>query len=169
MAKLRLYLRVEIVIKIFSWLPVKSLLRFTQVCRLWLSIISNHDFILTHLTNSQKRPSLLIPGTIYNKNRGSWFNGACIFYPNYFQVPVTQLRFPSLMGSLSSCNGLVCLTYSPGAQIYLCNLSPRQGKTITPPDKQLNGGFYLVYTGFYYDSFCTDYKILRIDCTWRRP
>lgn len=93
MAKLRYYLPVEIVMIIFSWLPVKSLLRFAPLCRLWLSIISDHKFIKTHLTNSQKRPTLLIPGKIYNKNTGSWFSGACMLHPSYFEVPVSYLRF----------------------------------------------------------------------------
>lgn len=140
MTKLRYYLPVEIVMIIFSWFPVKSLLRFTPLCRLWRSIISDHKFIQTHLTNSQKKPTLLIPGTIYNKNTGSWFSGACMLHPGYFEVPLSYLRFPSLtdlMEPLSSCNGLVCLTYSLGEKINLCNLSTMQGKTIPSPNIQL--------------------------------
>lgn len=163
------YFPEEIVILILSWLPVKSLRRFASVCKLWLSIITHPEFIQTHLTNSQKRPALLIRGTIYNTNRniGSWYQGPGIVYPNDFELPVfNHLHLPSPLADLHvalSCNGLLCLNkISDGREIYLCNPSTMQYKRLAPrPIVSLGRPPH--YTGFYFDSLNDDYRILRIE------
>ncbi|KAF3957208.1 hypothetical protein CMV_017757 [Castanea mollissima] len=53
----------EVIVKILSQLPVKSLIRFRCVSRTWFSLISCHDFITLHhsraLSNTRNPPYLL--------------------------------------------------------------------------------------------------------------
>ena len=53
----------EVIVKILSQLPVKSLIRFRCVFRTWFSLICCHDFITLHhsraLSNAQNSPYLL--------------------------------------------------------------------------------------------------------------
>ncbi|KAL9238214.1 hypothetical protein vseg_012671 [Gypsophila vaccaria] len=45
------HLHESVIVEILSWLPVRSLLRFKSVCKLWYAIISSPDFISKHLKN----------------------------------------------------------------------------------------------------------------------
>ncbi|RHN59202.1 putative F-box domain-containing protein [Medicago truncatula] len=84
--KKTLYLPRELIIQILMWLPVKSLIRFKCVCKLWFSLISDPHFANSHfqLTAAANTPRIMCISylsheiqSLYfeaflNDHRGSW-------------------------------------------------------------------------------------------------
>ncbi|XP_052168855.1 F-box only protein 8-like [Oryza glaberrima] len=65
------YIPEDVLFKILSWLPSKSLIRFRSVCKAWHATISSSRFVNAHLECSKQRPSLLvIPGSFEMKKNG---------------------------------------------------------------------------------------------------
>ncbi|XP_074351892.1 F-box/kelch-repeat protein At3g23880-like [Apium graveolens] len=160
------YLPEGIVIEILSWLHVKSLLRFKSVCKLWLCIISDPEFVRTHLTNSLKKPSILTTVCVYNLINRPHVASVSLIYPNSLQSSVS-IRTPNssllVNDETTSCNGLLCRrTDFHGNHIYLWNPLTRLGKRLPPPSIILADAVPKVYIGFYFDTVSHDYKILRI-------
>lgn len=125
----------EIVITILSWLHVKSLLRCRSVCKLWLSIISDPEFVQTHLTNSQERPSILTSAWV----KCLKLSPAIQFYPHASLLYVNAserfinidmpLNLARVGYDIISCNGLLCCLYPDYlSPIRLPNPSIRQQK-----------------------------------------
>ncbi|KAK2966120.1 hypothetical protein RJ640_018373, partial [Escallonia rubra] len=46
------HIPIDTLTDILSWLPVKSLKRFSCVCKSWCSMLENPTFIAQHLKNS---------------------------------------------------------------------------------------------------------------------
>ncbi|WOG94799.1 hypothetical protein DCAR_0314096 [Daucus carota subsp. sativus] len=156
------YLPEELVIKILSSLPVKYVLRCKLVCKLWLSITLDPDFIRTHLKFSQQRPSVLAEAVYYDMQGSSYEIVSMI--SNSFEDSV-NVPLPSSYSDpdhiSSSCNGLVCLNDYNNSNIYIWNPSTRQGKELPRPKIQ-DHYMVLICIGFYFDSVSKDYKILRL-------
>ncbi|WOG94803.1 hypothetical protein DCAR_0314100 [Daucus carota subsp. sativus] len=152
----------ELVIRVLSSLPVKYVLRCKLVCKLWLSITSDPEFIQTHLKFSQQRPSVLADAEVYDMQGSSYKIVSMI--SNSFEDSVT-VPLPSSYSDpdhvSSSCNGLVCLNDYSKSNIYIWNPSTRQGKELPRPKIQDNYTL-LICIGFYFDSVSDDYKILRL-------
>ncbi|XP_063946275.1 putative F-box protein At4g09190 [Daucus carota subsp. sativus] len=103
----------ELIFEILSYLPVISLLRFRSVCKSWLSIISDQQFIDTHLTNSQKKPATLVLDNDFDN-----------VYVDTREESVRLHVPPQRNGRarwMCSCNGIVCLTEQYGNVMYLWN------------------------------------------------
>ncbi|KAM7505277.1 hypothetical protein LguiB_004181 [Lonicera macranthoides] len=97
----------ELMEEILSRLPPKSLIRFRCVSKPWNSLITNPNFINTHLTNSYKHQLLVIHNT-HNRSVTKQFYCYSNQY-NSFDFPLSL--FPSSDSVLlwGSCNGLLCL------------------------------------------------------------
>ncbi|XP_074325892.1 putative F-box protein At1g47790 [Apium graveolens] len=156
------YLPEEIMFEILSWLPVKSLVRFKSVCKLWRSIISNNIFIRTHLANSKNK------GVILNY-RSDLTEIAGIADYDYIEVHDTHqdsvklYHLPPRETSIiyiNSFDGLVCLYNYDGGVIYIWNPATRRFKILPSPNKEFSNVRAFVGLGF--DPICNDYKILRI-------
>ncbi|WOG94801.1 hypothetical protein DCAR_0314098 [Daucus carota subsp. sativus] len=154
------YLPEELVIRILSSLPVKYVLRCRPVCKLWLSITSDPEFIRTHLKFSKQRPSVLAEAEVYDMQNSSYKIVSMISnsFEDSVNVPQPWPYSAPDHGS-SSCNGLVCL--SSNDYMYIWNPATRQGKNLPWPKIPKYNAF-LVCTGFYFDSVSDDYKILRL-------
>ncbi|XP_057432867.1 putative F-box protein At5g62660 [Lotus japonicus] len=117
----------ELVIEILMWLPVKTLMRFKCVCKLWKSLTKDKDFVKLHLKRSPKNKHVLfILRKATSAHRFADFIAAVSAYGPadiiFISRPMRPLfEDPSSMiddgGCLSSeamsvvvglCNGLVC-------------------------------------------------------------
>ncbi|KAK1354619.1 hypothetical protein POM88_047875 [Heracleum sosnowskyi] len=156
------YMPEDIMFNLLSWLPVKSLVRFKSVCKLWLSITSHPKFIETHLTNSKKReaeiPSsaLVVEKDVIKPSK---------FYLVESSKDRVMLQLPPQLDHhmilfVNSCNGLVCLANSDCNVLCLWNPSTKWYKKIPAPNKRFS--CYPSSMGFGFDSTSNDYKILRI-------
>ncbi|XP_050282207.1 F-box/kelch-repeat protein At3g06240-like isoform X1 [Quercus robur] len=168
----------DAVLNILTRLPVKSLLRFRCVCKLWDSSITSPNFISTHLN-------------IVNNNDDdddhAYLIQTCIQY-NAFKIPMIckvlccdrtfdslfEYSVPSVFAlnmseMVGSCNGLVCLAQrgklsTTGDAIYLWNPSVRKFKRL--PDSCSNGQDFWFSIGFGYQSKTNDYKVVKL---WGTP
>ena len=136
----------ELVSKILVFLPVISLLQCKLVCKTWLSIISNPQFIETQLIESRKKQSSLL-----HVFRNSIFIDDYLYVLNFFNWSIERV---------CSCNGLVCVSNKATDVIYLGNPMTRRFKKLPPPSQQPDSDDFLL--GFGFDDISNDYKILRI-------
>ncbi|XP_054776176.1 putative F-box protein At4g09190 isoform X2 [Prosopis cineraria] len=100
----------DIIIEILKRLPVKSLIRFQSVCKLWKNLIQTPAFITNHLHHSaHNNPSLILIN--------SWYPPNC---PHVFlldsKMEIVEVHKTPLSNSsrgdvklVGSCNGLLCL------------------------------------------------------------
>ncbi|KAI8556994.1 hypothetical protein RHMOL_Rhmol05G0299500 [Rhododendron molle] len=178
----------EIVIKILSRLPVKSLLRFKSVCKTWYALIETPDFISQHLLTQSTLSSTSLLVTTYNRETEN-HEISLIHNDDGFNSGPVSLVFPflnrrtSLRGWEHSgktylsiggiCNGLVCISLSCsrfGYPLILCNPSTRQFREIPNSewqwldDPDYNGYLNVkqVSFGFGFHPSANDYKLIRV-------
>lgn len=161
----------DLLIEILVRLPVKSLVRFTCVSKQWYSLISNPNFISTHLNHSL---------SISNDNRLLLVKHCKVC--NFRQVDHVALRFDNASFDeyaklqcpvksvflyfriVGCCNGLICLSddwYTLDDTIIIWNPSVEKSFTI-PKFKPLRASLVKCFLGFGFDSLRNDYKVVRI-------
>ncbi|CAL0304840.1 unnamed protein product [Lupinus luteus] len=101
----------EVIVEILSWLPVKSLVQFSCVCKYWKSLLSDPHFIKLHLQKSSKHASLILTLTTpAARNRCVTSCSIDSFNQNpYIASEDGHLLLNCKYKVLGSCNGLVCL------------------------------------------------------------
>ncbi|KAK9266727.1 hypothetical protein L1049_025360 [Liquidambar formosana] len=115
----------DIIINILSRLPVKSLIRFKCVCKSWHALVSDPNFIDTHLNHTRANND----GYVLSKYR-DWENSGgehkAVLHCDETFVEHTQLELPlkSFFEGprvVGYCDGLFCI-YSPKSQRYECDV-----------------------------------------------
>ncbi|GJZ30694.1 F-box associated domain containing protein [Tanacetum coccineum] len=155
------YLPSEIFLGILSRLPVKSLLRFKSVCKLWHSLISDPCFVKSHLSLSACNFNFAHHRLIISNYTDKYLNS----YPlcDLFKKSVNKLHpcfpleltiKPSYHRVIGSCNGLLCILDAGTLIIY-------------NPSTRIWSKFYRVPSaymscGFGYDESSDDYKVVVI-------
>ncbi|GMI96160.1 hypothetical protein like AT3G23880 [Hibiscus trionum] len=158
----------EIVVEILSYLPVKSLLRFTCVSKSWKTLKSDPCFIKKHLKTDpkfSKKRLLISSGSVQIQGIVS-----CSLNAIFDDPIVTATTFEDLpQWFVGSCNGLVCIAIGRDAVILV---NPTLGVSKMLPDfgfkKSWNSYCYTVF-GFGFDASVDDYKVVRIRCYPIRP
>ncbi|CAI9105750.1 OLC1v1004751C1 [Oldenlandia corymbosa var. corymbosa] len=147
----------ELICQILIWVAVKSLMRFTSVCKLWLSIILNPLFARAFQGGSK---GLLL---VHRTGSIPHFGSSDFFLINFPEGDApTNISFlytmdfgPLVMSSLVNC--FVCL-YKGDWESYLFNIATR--KMICLPDSRLHGCSRCIYhLGF--DPSSQIYKVLK--------
>ncbi|KAK4270468.1 hypothetical protein QN277_023503 [Acacia crassicarpa] len=179
------YLPSEIVLKILHRLPVKSLVKFTSVCRAWNSLITDRTFISDHLNltliqSSNGRKGSLFFQFFLERNLLRWRDPpreyAYSLYSTSNQQTDNHFSFervplPFLFFSLDrcamfvgTCNGLVCSDYySPSSgsiNILIWNPLLRKYVVVSKPIMTLNKHVYTRRFGLGFDSRNNDYKVV---------
>ncbi|KAL6182860.1 hypothetical protein ACLB2K_044272 [Fragaria x ananassa] len=172
----------EIIHEILLWLPAKSLLRFSTVCKSWSSMINHPSFIDTHLKRRNQhnlQNDILHLLTSKRKDRMSY--SSCLIKDGEYMY--TNLMLPSLlvkgMGLLSligTCNGLLCFAYnrepnSPGAPPTII-FNPSIRKIVILPKPSIICDPFTQYEqphSFGYDARTNDYKVLRLVLKFQTP
>ncbi|KAI8537932.1 hypothetical protein RHMOL_Rhmol09G0062600 [Rhododendron molle] len=172
------HIPLEIIFDILSRLPVKSLLRFRSVCKPWLSLISNPQFVKTHLSTKSFKgddddddythlrlvlnthPSHNVTGlktcsieTLRSVLESQqWVSAVDLDYPfNDLDQDVVVV---------GSCNGLMCFATRTGT-IYLLNPSTRKSKRLPDSGVKRLWDSRDLY-GFGFDESNDDYKVVLI-------
>ncbi|KAF9614662.1 hypothetical protein IFM89_019790 [Coptis chinensis] len=155
----------DIIEEILSRLPVKSLLKLRCVCKSWCTLISDPNFINLHLKHSLENNDQTIL-------RGHLASEVYLLECKQRLVKLDSppnLSMPSFMyndGTLSCCNGLVCLT-DDGNTICLWNPSTRRHRILPQPLVARNPSGYTFNMGFAYNSIEKDYVVVRLVVTAR--
>lgn len=174
------YIPIEIVAQILLFLPVKSLIQLTPVCKSWYYLIKNPHFISAHLNHS-----IYITKNNINSigDHGYVLATPCKFKPygdKYFCFVICpdnlnvleKLELPICTRNMNvdivnSCNGVLCFTEcypnALGHVVYLWNISIRKFKTLENSELvHYNSIVFKRVTGFGYDYRTNDYKVVRI-------
>lgn len=164
---------------IFTRLPVKSLLGLRCVCKQWLRLLTDPEFIKMHLKYQlhHNHRKLLLRSTI--NGRGCYFSvdpqssssaGAMVR-----RLPNFPLKDLVVVRTLGSCNGILCMevTWKSEQRYYkyrhLLFGNPSTGEYKMLPDPIHPTGPYVLFVGFSYDSSLDDYKLVRINHITRNP
>ncbi|XP_058759180.1 F-box/kelch-repeat protein At3g06240-like [Vicia villosa] len=154
-----MYLPHELIIQILLRLPVKSLIRFKSVCKLWFSLIS-HD---PHFANSHfqlnaathKRRILFI-------STSAPITRSIDLEAPLHDEPASTALSPNFIFSLSyleikgSCNGFIYLNYFGN----MCLWNPSTGIHVQIPLSPVNSSCFGYLDGFGYDHSTDDYLIV---------
>ncbi|KAK9690416.1 hypothetical protein RND81_09G126400 [Saponaria officinalis] len=146
-------------------LPVKSLIRFKTVCKLWLSIISTSEFAQSHLKFSSLNPKFVILSEDHSLDEHYK-----LFLLNYdenndtrelIRLNLDQNWVFTNLDVVGSCNGLLCLYLEEETKYgSFCVWNPvtNQCREIKNP----NGEAFALDFGFGYASTVDDYKIVAL-------
>ncbi|XP_059434974.1 F-box/kelch-repeat protein At3g23880-like [Corylus avellana] len=173
------YLPEEMVVKILSLLPPKSLIRFKCVSKRWHALIGNPDFLSKNLLNHSiltqnpcdpRRLTLFIATDISDPRKlihsfRSYDSLSCAS-----QTPLNLPPVPPSFNVVASCNGLLCLWDVIRSDLYLWNPAtsselkalpavPSRGRG-EPRPARYDPGFYNV--GFGFDSVSNDFKAVAL-------
>ncbi|OMO55040.1 hypothetical protein CCACVL1_27429 [Corchorus capsularis] len=159
----------EIILEIFSNLPVGSLLRFRCLSKSCKSFIADPFFIKKHLVKTQnddpkftKERVLLYACDSRNSNsyRSCSLNAVCKDpFIDSIEVAYPSKEFHSFDRILGSCNGLICI-HSRDTH-FLFNPTLGIDKRLPDLGFKRRGLFRTVY-GLGYDASLDDYKVVRV-------
>lgn len=182
----------DVVFQILLWLPVASILRFKSVCKSWLSLLQNPDFIAQHLHHHHHRDgdaNLLVLNPdqlVWDPDKRASVDAPCfcpsftmLFGDSNFQVS-QNLNLPHRFNEelhrphiIASCNGIICLQHSVytiepidanEAGVSLWNPAMKQVRLLPQPNFPLDPlvSDVWVISGFGHDIITDDYKVLRV-------
>lgn len=169
----------EIIYQILLKLPVKSVVKFSAVCKSWTSMIKSPIFAQNHLSrtvqsNHKNDAHLLLLNLLAKKEETfslRWDNPTFGEYKKLVHL-FPRNTFPSecVLSVVGTCNGLVCLAdldrsfcetsiviWNPSIRKYVT--LPTNPRTL-PTSPSVCG--YWRHFAFGYDSRNNDYKVLRI-------
>nr|XP_012567567.1 putative F-box protein At3g16210 [Cicer arietinum] len=163
----------DVVLSILSKLPLKSLKRFTCVCKSWIHLFENPYFITMFCNNLISRyhsfyddTCLLLKHTFPGEDdctmfllSGERFDSKLkLDWPHPFQENSTNIE---ILGS--GINGILCLYKVNHTPIVLWNPATEEFKAIPPNPVEDLCNFTTLVTlhGFGYDYIRDDYKVIR--------
>ncbi|KAL3727980.1 hypothetical protein ACJRO7_032687 [Eucalyptus globulus] len=156
-----------VVLEIMKRLPVKSLLRFRCVSRMWYTIINHPCFVALHLKHSDAANWYLVCLDRFDPVQSlccSLFSNGSLTVPSKCRIEIPLVAPPNCYGFMGSCNGLIWITeisQSGHSQtMYLWNLFTRKYRPVRPR-RPLHRPAHVV-SGFGFDARSHDYKIVRI-------
>ncbi|KAM3222259.1 hypothetical protein P3L10_021529 [Capsicum annuum] len=159
------YLPKELMIDIFTRLPIKSILRCTCVCRSWYSLINSPNFISAHLNQSTDDYILIQPYSIVPK-----LEIYALSHKNENLDQDIQFDFPFDCSScyfiiVGSCNGILCFATADMLRdwnnFYFWNPSIRKSVKLPVPGYTCGKFDTFGYTlGFGLDPVTNDNKVV---------
>ncbi|XP_050217358.1 F-box protein At3g07870-like [Mercurialis annua] len=159
------YFPEEVVVQILSKLPVKSVLKFTCVCKLWNSIIKSSDFISTFASNKHDAYIFMLHFNSPNYQYSMRFDNRD--FDEYLSLqPLFNTANVYDVHVVGSNNGLVCLCYayrnygSTTHKLIIWNPSIRKYLLIPEPNFLFLCSISEKLMGFGFDSRTNDYKLL---------
>jgi F-box interacting protein len=155
----------EMIVEILLRLPVRSLLQFRCVCKLWKTLISDPQFAKKHVLISTANPQLVSVFIGISKcNLVSYPLKPLLDNPSAHRVEPADFEMihTTSMTIIGSCNGLLC--FSDFSKFTLWNpsikLKSKPSPTIIAFDSFDNKRF--LYRGFGYDQVNDRYKVLAV-------
>ncbi|XVF52488.1 hypothetical protein PTKIN_Ptkin05aG0022300 [Pterospermum kingtungense] len=162
----------EIILQILYRLPVKTLVKFTLVCKSWQSLITTSCFINTHLAKTLSKPitsqPLLIRRFTDSPKKEQYFLHLSHESLDIFQTLKSPLKsrknlYARIVGTV---HGLICLSddiFGYTYRIVLWNPSVRRSIELPRPNITFHEvGLYNFALGFGFDAKKNDYKVVRL-------
>ncbi|KAK9288918.1 hypothetical protein L1049_017389 [Liquidambar formosana] len=163
----------EIIHEVLARLPVKTLLRFRCVCKLWRSFIADPHFIKKHLHLSTIDDKYTHHRVMITPAEPHFSFRSCSLYSIYNEQSdnAIELDYPlrdprRANWVIGSCNGLLCIAFK-GDVIIVGNPAIREFRRLPEPGFKtwVESYFarYVIY-GFGYDDSIDDYKVVSVLC-----
>lgn len=156
----------DVIVEILLRLPVKTLLRFKSVCKLWRALIGSERFIKQQYTWESNQERLLIRHYRPDEERYAYalYSDKMLSAyeePDHLQIP------PSVASLMGPLNGVFCLISISG-HMALLNPAMRQFRRLpsVPQNRQPHLSSYDDLLGFGVDPLTGDYKIVSIQYFW---
>ncbi|KAL3628736.1 hypothetical protein CASFOL_027782 [Castilleja foliolosa] len=151
----------DVMLCIFTRLPVKTILQFKSVCKPWRDLFSTPEFRKLHhiqFPSDQKNQSFIVHS--YLKNQFSIFNiDSSKKKPTILDHPFAHTQNIKL-AIVGCCNRLVCIYR--GLDIVQWNPAMKLFKIV--PIKDSGPYFQMLSFGFGYDAAGADFKVVKIVC-----
>lgn len=166
----QMYISEDLMLKILLLQPIKSLLRFKSVCKLWCRIISSQTFVDAHVKTSSNTQKYLLfdHSSCYSLclvNNKTYSEAETINSEEYYLAKSFCSTAHWRVNIYGICKGLLCLSDDPlriNSPIYLWNPIVRKSKSL--PDSKASidpaSGANLC---FGYDN--DDYKVIKLITT----
>ncbi|RHN79368.1 putative F-box domain-containing protein [Medicago truncatula] len=172
-------LPLDVVAEILCRLPVKCLLRFRCVCKLWNSLISiDRSFANKHLRVSTKRHHVVTSSLNYPPKltvmsypldsfqlNSSFTSDATFSFDHSFLYQLNTTFYSRIL--VGSCDGLPCFAIGEHITV-IWNPSTRKLKKLPsskiPQKKDAIGNNSFTNYAFGYDPFIDNYKIVSVFC-----
>ena len=158
-----MFLPQELIIEILLRLPVKSLVRFKCVCKLWLSLISDPHFAISHFEQAaihNERLVLLAPCA--REFRSIDFNAS--LHDNSASAAL-KLDFlppkPYYVRILGSCRGFVLLDCCQSLHVWNPSTGVHKQVPRSPIVSDMDVRFFTFLYGFGYDPSTHDYLVVQ--------
>ncbi|KAL7143645.1 hypothetical protein ABFS83_08G206200 [Erythranthe nasuta] len=163
------YLPEEVLIKIMTKLPPKSLVRFRCVSKSWNSIITSPFFISIHTEQAMLSESQIIVRR-YSKAQNSEVYSLHLDDKHFSDAKRIQIEYPFrdytrfYYRIVGSSNGVLCLLDDLFGQAYSVVLwNPTIKRKLTLPMPEENVASHMMFVlGFGFDVQNNDYKVVRI-------
>ncbi|GFS30973.1 hypothetical protein Acr_00g0014970 [Actinidia rufa] len=162
-------LPLDIVFNILSWTPVKSLLQWRSVSKLWRCIIDHPFFADMHISRGNEEPNMLLLSPYPNWRRtklsfrlvegGRTLKG--------IERSVTEFNLINQCRLMGSCNGLLCFEYNNEESYILLN--PFQKGHVALPEATIKAYPVMVSCGLGFYSSTNTYKVVRVVTLLRLP
>lgn len=168
----------EVVIKILTRLPPKSLVKFRCVSKSWNSLISSPHFISLHTQQTILSKSLAAAGTNqiivrrYSKSQNSEVYTVHVDNEEFPDDKNIKIEYPFrdytrfYYRIVGSCNGVLCLLddlFGQADSILLWNPVIKRKVTLPMPQTTFeNMGMCMFVIGFGFDVENNEYKVVRI-------
>ncbi|EYU24906.1 hypothetical protein MIMGU_mgv1a021233mg [Erythranthe guttata] len=166
------YFPAELQSAILQKLPVKSLIRFTTVCKSWRSIITSPNFIQSHLSEGKNHTQILLKRFDQTDEREHFSllnlvaeNGALsVNSSSHLEFPVKSRTACSPI--VGCCDGVVCLLETCSARsspkdVILWNPSIRTHLVLPTPTINPKES-HMVVLGFGSDANHAHHKVVRL-------
>ncbi|KAL5700177.1 hypothetical protein ACHQM5_025656 [Ranunculus cassubicifolius] len=143
----------EILIEIFTFLPVISLFRFKCVSKSCLSLINSSIFVNLHLKRSIPR---ILYATYEDTYSIEYENTSSFSDPKPYDFPMNDQTI------IGTCNGIVCIT---NRESYMSLWNPATQEDVcipfSPVDESQEDEERQVVVGFGYDPIADEYKVVK--------
>ncbi|GAB4842265.1 hypothetical protein Ancab_040436 [Ancistrocladus abbreviatus] len=155
------YFPEEVRINILSRLPIKSLVRFQCVSKIWHALIGSPRFKVDHYHYIASNSD----GQILVQNRGREINKFSLLDDSLHVF--AQLKFPFQFAEypsfISICNGVFCIYFSYEHKIILWNPAIREVRVLQDyPIEYQEDEISSAHFGFGFDAATNGYKVVRV-------
>ncbi|XP_059670628.1 F-box/kelch-repeat protein At3g23880-like [Cornus florida] len=164
----------DVTIEILSRLCVKSLMRFSCVCKYWYTLARNSTFISKHLHHHKKNPRLLVQYYNYKTEKYVYtlFPDETLSSVPHAYDDMNDLEVPRIPAAvLGPCDGLVCLFYRSKPHPHhmaLWNPATKEFSSLPLPNPNYPSHFndFIHLFGFGLDPLTNDYKVVWMRNYW---
>ncbi|KNA14217.1 hypothetical protein SOVF_109580 [Spinacia oleracea] len=176
----------EMIVEVFLRLPAKSVGRFRCVSNRWNYLLTQPQFVKTHLNLTKQHPSIEEPIILYTPDSGALYSTHLNNAHHLFDEMTcfaTKLNFDDRRFYLThyldgSCDGLVLMRNDDLNKLLLINPTTREIKELPSLGYARDPKTSSTTYGLGYDSVSDDYKVVMISMcvdvysvrngTWKR-